>query len=218
MFASSFVAALALASSAFANVYITSPVAGSIFTAGQQSTISWQDNGQAPTLAQFGLASFGIYVGNSIEQTLLQTISASVNVSSNSSLTFTPTATIGPDSDQYFIRVQSLSYMNPAEPQYPEEAFSARFNMTGMTGNFSATAQQEINGQSTAPIGGSTSAGSTASMSYGMTVTSVVSAPAASSPAATTSASTSSAGSSMREVAGAGIVGAVLLACCSLLL
>ena len=47
---------------------MTSPVASTTFTGGQQATVSWQESGNAPTLAQFGNATFAIYVGNAIEQ------------------------------------------------------------------------------------------------------------------------------------------------------
>ncbi|KAH7883062.1 hypothetical protein F5I97DRAFT_1901614 [Phlebopus sp. FC_14] len=152
MFSSLFVS-LGLAASALANVYITSPVASSTFPAGQQATVSWMDNGQAPSLAQFGPAIISIYVGNADQQTLLQTIATNVNVSNTSSVSFTPEGSIGPNSNQYFIRFESINLKDSAQPQYPEMAFSAKFTMTGMTGNFNSSVQAEIDGQSTAPIG-----------------------------------------------------------------
>ncbi|KAF9238124.1 hypothetical protein BU15DRAFT_88527 [Melanogaster broomeanus] len=121
------VVSLAFAASALANLYVTSPVVDTTFTAGQQATISWEDNGQNPTLSQFGNATFAIYVGNAIQQTPLQTIATNVNVSTTSSFEFTPDGTIGPNSSEYFVRVTSLTLMDPTQPQYPEEAFSAKF-------------------------------------------------------------------------------------------
>ncbi|KIJ64776.1 hypothetical protein HYDPIDRAFT_175306 [Hydnomerulius pinastri MD-312] len=165
---SSAIVSIALAASALANVYITSPTASTTFTAGQQATISWEDNGQSPSLLQFGNATISIYVGNAIQQTPLQTISTNVNVSSTSSLVFTPQGTIGPNSNEYFIRVQSNSLMDPAQPQYPELAFSAKFTMAGMTGTFNSSVQAEINGQSTAPIGAPSSASASAPSSMSM--------------------------------------------------
>ncbi|KIM52553.1 hypothetical protein SCLCIDRAFT_1223621 [Scleroderma citrinum Foug A] len=153
MFPSAIVS-LALAASALANVYLTAPVSSTSWPAGQQATITWQDDGQSPSLASFGVAKFSIYVGNANEQTPLQLISANVSVANVSSLTFTPDPTIGPNSDEYFIRVESLNLKDAKSPQYPALAFSAKFTLTGMSGQFNTSVQQEIDGQSTAPIGG----------------------------------------------------------------
>lgn len=79
-----------------------------------------------------------------------------------------------------FIRFQSLSLMGPNNSIYPALAFSAKFTyvpaffpltqhrlilfapdrMSGMSGTFNATVQQQIDGQSTAPIGGTAAAAS----------------------------------------------------------
>ena len=50
---------------------VTSPVASTTFTAGQQATISWQESGSGPTLKEFGVAKVSIYVGNAQQQVLL---------------------------------------------------------------------------------------------------------------------------------------------------
>ncbi|KAH0831284.1 hypothetical protein J3R83DRAFT_13919 [Lanmaoa asiatica] len=207
---SSTIVSLALASSALANVFLTSPVASSVFTAGQQATISWQDDGNNPSLVQFGTATFAIYVGNAIQQTPLQTIATSVNVSSLSSISFTPSASIGPNSGEYFLRVTSQSFKNPSSPQYFEEAFSAKFtcainitfslvdplilcllsknSLAGMSGTFNSSVQAEINGQSTAPIGvPSAAAAGSAAPAASVTGAGTTIAPASASPSATTS-------------------------------
>jgi hypothetical protein len=79
------VISLALAASAFANVFvrirswiscrmiylvgkITSPVASTTWTAGQQATVTWQDDGMTPNLSSFGAALVGIYTGNANQQ------------------------------------------------------------------------------------------------------------------------------------------------------
>ncbi|KAJ3504819.1 hypothetical protein NLJ89_g7736 [Agrocybe chaxingu] len=118
---------LACASAAFANVFITSPTAATTFSGGRTATIRWQDDGSAPTLKDFGPAQISIYVGNALQQTRLQTINASVDVSTTSELTFTPDASIGPNSSEYFIRVESLALKDAAQPQFPALAFSAKF-------------------------------------------------------------------------------------------
>ncbi|KAJ7093939.1 hypothetical protein B0H15DRAFT_146806 [Mycena belliarum] len=149
---------LALASSAFAGVFFTSPTAAIGFTAGQPATISWQEDNTPPLLKDFGLAKASIYAGNSAQQTSLQLISASIDVSNPLSLTFTPDATIGPNANQYFIRFESLSLKDAANPAIPALAFSHVFQLSGMTGVFNAEVQAQIDGQSTAPIGGTAAA------------------------------------------------------------
>jgi len=153
MFSSAYVV-LALSASAFATVFVTSPVASTTFPGGQQCTVSWQDDGSAPNLAAFGPAMVSIYAGNSQQQTLLQTITPNVDVSKISTIQFTPDPTIGPNDDQYFIRFQSISLKDATNPQYPALAFSAKFTMSNMSGQFNASVQAQIDGQSTAPIGG----------------------------------------------------------------
>ncbi|KAJ7481707.1 hypothetical protein FB451DRAFT_1236907 [Mycena latifolia] len=165
---SSVVITLGLASSAFAGVFFTAPTATIGFVGGQPANITWQEDNVAPLLSDFGLAKASIYTGNSISQTSLQLISASIDVSTLS-LPFTPDASIGPDATEYFIRFESLSLKDASDPSIPALAFSHVFTMSGMTGAFSAEVQSQIDGQSTAPIGGTaaaaTSTGAAASTS-----------------------------------------------------
>jgi len=87
---------LSMVAAASASVYITSPVAGTVFTAGQNSTISWKDDGNSPSLQQFGPSKVSVYVGNSQQQTSLQLIVDSVDVSTTGAVIFVPDASIGP--------------------------------------------------------------------------------------------------------------------------
>ncbi|KAJ3477469.1 hypothetical protein NLI96_g10443 [Meripilus lineatus] len=184
MFAPVLVALAALASTANAVLFITAPVASTSWAAGTQQTISWQDDGTAPDLKTFGPAKVTIGVGNAVTQTQLQTVVPSVDVSTTSSILFTPDPSIGTNGNFYFVRFESISAKDPAQPQYPLLAFSAKFTMTGMTGTFNSTVQAQIDGSSTAPLGGPTSAASS---------------PAVSTPAATpSSASKSASGSASR--------------------
>ncbi|KAF8958097.1 hypothetical protein BDZ97DRAFT_1706309 [Flammula alnicola] len=166
---------LALSSAALATVFVTAPVAATTYTAGQPAVVTWQDSGAAPTLAQFGPAKISIYAGNAQQQTLLQAINASIDVSQVSTITFTPDPTIGPNSNEYFIRFESLSLKDATQPQFPALAFSAKFTLSGMSGTFSAAVQSQINGQSTAPLASQTAASTVAA--------------ASTTPAATTAAS-----------------------------
>ncbi|KIK40809.1 hypothetical protein CY34DRAFT_107583 [Suillus luteus UH-Slu-Lm8-n1] len=124
------VISLALAASALANVFITSPVASTTWTAGQQATVTWQDDGMTPNLTSFGASLVGIYTGNANQQTLLQIISSSVDVSTTSSVAFTPDGTIGPNSNEYFVRFTSINLKDATNSQFPAEAFSAKFSLS----------------------------------------------------------------------------------------
>jgi len=185
---------LALASSVSATVFTTSPVASTSWTAGTQQTISWQDDGSAPSLKDFGVSKISIYAGNAQQQTLLQAISTNTDVSTTGSLQFTPDPTIGPDSAEYFIRFESVNTKDPNSPQYPALAFSAKFALSGMSGQFSAAVQAQIDGQSTAPLAGaatSSAAGAATSAGAGATTAkpSASTTPSKSASAASASAS-----------------------------
>jgi hypothetical protein len=210
MFSKAFVV-LAFASAAFANVFITAPVASTTYTAGQQASVKWQDDGQSPSLASFGPAKISIYAGNAQQQTSLQLLNASVDVSQSNSITFTPDATIGPNSGEYFIRVESLSLKDASQPQFPALAFSAKFTLAGMTGTFSAAVQSEIAGQTTAPLA-APSAASVAPNSVAATTTpAAASSPASSKKASSTSAApTASHSASSAMGVRAGWAGAIL--------
>jgi len=168
---SSAVVALALTSSTFAALFVTSPTEAISFTGGQPANITWIDDSNQPPLASFGTAKVSIYAGNSRDQTSLQTISESIDPTNPMFLPFTPDASIGPNGAEYFIRFESLTNKDPNDPTIPLLAFSHVFTMSGMTGVFNAQVQSEIDGQSTAPIGGTAPAQSpTASSQPSQTV------------------------------------------------
>jgi hypothetical protein len=195
---SSLFVVLALAASSLASIYTTSPTANTTFTGGQQSTVSWIDDGKKPSLSDFGNCMVSIYVGNAMQQTQLQLITPSVNVATTSTIQFVPNPSIGPNSNEYFIRFQSLALMDPTQPQYPALAFSAKFSMTGMTGTFNSSVQAQIDGQSTAPIGGPTSSASGASQAPATTTPNTASKSGSASASAAKSTASSGAGSSVK--------------------
>jgi len=208
---SSAIVILALSASALANVFITSPVASTVMPAGKPFTVTWQDDGQSPNLAAFGLASMAIYAGNSQQQTQMQSITASVDVSTASSVLFTPTPGIGPNGSEYFIRVQSNNLKDPAQPMYFTLAFSAKFTMADMTGTFSPTVQAQIDGQSTAPIGGtaapvaSSASVPTVAISSVLTTSKASSASVAAGAAKTSTTASSSSANGANKLASAGV-------------
>jgi len=149
-------------------------------------------------LKDFGPTKISIYVGNSQQQTSLQLISASTDVSTINELNFTPDPTIGPNSKEYFIRYESISLKDPTSPQFPALAFSAKFELTGMTGNFSADVLQQISGASSLPINSPSSTSSRISSS-----TSSTPPKSSGTPSSTSSRPASSTGSTQGNTGGA---------------
>ncbi|KAF9559804.1 hypothetical protein CPC08DRAFT_708555 [Agrocybe pediades] len=204
MFSKAFVA-LTFASAAFATVFVTNPVESTTLAAGQAANINWQDDGVAPSLKDFGPAIISIYVGNARNQTRLQTIQENVDVSQVNSIVVTPDATIGPNSNEYFIRFESVSLKDAAQPQFPALAFSHKFSLSGMTGTFSDEVKAQIADKSAAaPL---TSAASSKASSTAASSTSS-NKPTGSQSAAAANKTEESSGVSVR----AGWAGAVLAA------
>jgi len=188
---------------AFANVFITKPVASTTYSGGQLAVVSWQDNGDNnPSLTAFGPSKISIYAGNSQQQTSLQLITGNLDVSTASSVNFTVDPTIGPDGGHYFIRFESLNGKNGTVPY---ESFSAQFTLNNMTGVFSPTVQSEIAGQSTAPLVSATPTATGGSTSTAPLTTSLASTHSSSTPSAT-GASKSSSGAIDIKAGWAGLV------------
>jgi len=205
----------ALVSSAFATVFITNPTSSSTFNGGQNNSINWEDDGTSPSTAEWGNASVAIYTGNENEQTMLQMIAPSVNVSATTSIQFQVDPSIGSNGLFYFIRMQSLTLVdNSTSFHFNELAFSHLFTMADMTGTFNASVSAEIAGQSTAPIGGS-STGSSASTATSASTTGKVAAASttsSSTTSATTAAASNGAMGSSASVWGSALFGIVALA------
>jgi hypothetical protein len=212
-----FVSAASLLPSALAAVYCTAPVATTSWAAGAPVSITWLDNDIAPRAADFGPSKISIYVGNAKQQTPLQLISDSVDVSTTQEIVFTPDASIGPSGGDYFIRFESLGLKDPADPKYPALAFSSKFALTAMTGSFNTSVQAQIDGASTAPIAAATGSASgspsnTASRSASMTGSSTQSSTASRSggSAAPTSSAPADSGAMTNALSFAAVVGAVI--------
>lgn len=133
------IAAAAAIQPALAAVYITSPVGTTTATGGQVLNVQWADDGNTPTVASIGPSTIDLYTGSTNNQIKLQNLAASVDVSKTSSVSATIDPSIGQDSNQYFIRVTSLSLASTTSAGYNYEAFSAMFSISAMTGTFNAT-------------------------------------------------------------------------------
>jgi len=112
-----------------ANVFMTNPTASTTCQGGKSCSIAWMDDGKAPNLQQFGNASIGIWVGSVTSQTQLQPIQSSVNVATTAAVQFTVDPSIGPNGNDYFIRITSQSFQDPNAAGAFEEAFSAKIHL-----------------------------------------------------------------------------------------
>ena len=77
---------------------MTSPIASTTCSGNSNCNITWQDDNTSPTLAEFGDAVVGLYVGSTDEQSEFQRIVDSVNVNTTSTIAFTVDPSIGEDS------------------------------------------------------------------------------------------------------------------------
>jgi len=140
-----------VAPQALAGVFMTSPTATTSCQAGVSCTISWNDDGAPPALAQVGPTEIGLWTGNAQQQTKLQVIQV-LDVSTVAQITFLPDASVGENSSLYFIRFSSVGLTVPmagvAAP-VPYSAFSAKFTLTGMTGTFSPEVKSQLAGITT---------------------------------------------------------------------
>jgi hypothetical protein len=223
---SSVAALLAVASTASAELYLTSPVGSTSCQAGQPCNIAWSDDGNTPNLESIGLCDLGLFVGSVAQQVQVQHISDGIDVSKNAQLAFTPEANGGGSGSFYFIRFTSKTLASTANPQYPYQSFSAKFTITGMTGTFNSTVQSMIDGATVSP-GASTSASQSPATSAGSSSAAVTTKPASGSAASTGAASatraagsaTASSAASLTFVPASGsIVGAGIMSVVGLVL
>jgi len=149
-----------LAQSSFGAVYITSPIQVTQLVGAGPITVSWQDDGNSPTLSAVGKAAIAIYTGSITQQTFLQMLATDVPIPTTASIVANIDPNIGPSGQYYFIRIISNSLSANSTPPSNYQAFSARFSLTQMGGTFNATvnAQNDI----VAGVGSSSSASTTA--------------------------------------------------------
>ncbi|KAI0826121.1 hypothetical protein BC629DRAFT_1718865 [Irpex lacteus] len=118
---------LAALPQAFATLYITHPLTSTTCTGGKQCTVTWVDDGVAPTLGAIGSCYVGLYNNNGV---LVQQIEP-VDVASVHSLTFTLDPKAGPNSNKYYINFTSI------DPSKGYNEFSTFFTLNGMSGSLS---------------------------------------------------------------------------------
>ncbi|GAA6013409.1 hypothetical protein JCM11491_006067 [Sporobolomyces phaffii] len=137
----------ALAQSVFGSVYIVKPDGSDSFNAGKRITVTWLDNESKPAASEMGPSTLYIATGSTTAHTNLATLG---HISDPSKQLETPIkidGSWGPESDQYFILLESDSAKDPTTNQ-PLQAFSARFQLNRMKGTFPAAALAQLDGSS----------------------------------------------------------------------
>jgi len=192
-------AAAAVFSQVSATIYVTQPVASTVCAAGAPCTLAWNDDGNAPSLATIGACSIDLCTGGVQQQTCLENLSPSTDVSQTAQLSYTVNPSIGESGNMWFIKFTSLAYKDPTNPQFPFTAFSAKVTLTGMTGTFNATVESEIQGATVA----ATSAAATSAVAATTAATSMVTAKASSTGSAAAKTTSSTAAKATGTTSGA---------------
>ncbi|KAK1925888.1 hypothetical protein DB88DRAFT_485490 [Papiliotrema laurentii] len=194
------VLALAFAQSALAGVYITNPVATTNAIGGQVLNVRWADNGQAPSFADIGVCSIDLYTGSVNQQTFLQNLAASVDVSKTSEINATIDPKNGPTGAYYFVRFRSANLKDSKNPQYNYQAYSSKFEIDSMTGTFNATVLAQLAADNTTAA---TTASSSNSTSANSAAVSASASKSGSSASASASKATGAAAANMASPAAA---------------
>lgn len=187
-------ALVAAATPALSTIYITNPVSNTKLKGGDKVNIHWQDNGQSPKTSDWGAIDIWLAAGSESSQFKLDKVASNLSTS-RSSRSYTIPKNIGPSGQYYFFRFESQKAAANGTATYM--AFSARFNLSGMSGNFNSTVLAAAQGKE----GSASSTGAAASS----TATSAAAATAGASSTAAAAVSmatskTSSAGSSADTV------------------
>lgn len=160
------VAACAIAQPALATIAVTSPVASTDATGGKKLDIEWQDDGKSPLVNGKEWGRISIWLATGSVNTQFKLAQLASNLSPDTTyVSETIPASAGPNGKQYFLRFEGTRTDN--KTGYPIMAFSARFQLDGMTGTFNSTITAANNG-ATDPITGAAGASTTSSTSSGM--------------------------------------------------
>lgn len=158
-----------------------------------------EDDGSSPLLSAVGPSRIDLYTGSTNQQTFLQSFADSVDVSKVNSVTGLIPASTGPDGDWYFIRVTSAALKANSTGaggiQYPYEAFSAKFTLNGMSGQFNASVSSQNAAAASTGFGGSTAPAAASATASGMTTATAKALGASSSASGASSGTASKTGS-----------------------
>ncbi|KAI5212254.1 hypothetical protein AUEXF2481DRAFT_24658 [Aureobasidium subglaciale EXF-2481] len=126
-----------LAATAVAEIKFTSPVAGAQLAGGTAITITWTDDGTAPTIDQFATYQLNVLAGGSTAASAssIYTVTAAGTYSGTSGTVtaIIPIVNGATSKNGYFLQMISNGKIGGTDIVY-----SSRFGLTGMTGTFTA--------------------------------------------------------------------------------
>ncbi|KAI9598573.1 Ser-Thr-rich glycosyl-phosphatidyl-inositol-anchored membrane family-domain-containing protein [Syncephalis fuscata] len=118
---------VALASApVLANFYPTFPISNSVWPAGSEQTITWDDDKALPNINDISSFKLELQTGTDSKQKTLATIGTNLK-GSDKSVKFTIPQSVGPSGKVYFLRFT---------PNNGDIVWTTRFTVTGGTGTF----------------------------------------------------------------------------------
>ncbi|SPO23371.1 uncharacterized protein UTRI_02049 [Ustilago trichophora] len=136
---------LAAADAAVSTIVVTKPVASTTGHGGKRLSVEWNDDGKAPSRRDWGRVNIYLATGSRDVQFKLQTLASNVSYNTGSAH-YNVDASIGPNGGYYFLRFEGTNSSQTGG--IPPMAFSARFTLDQMTGNFNSTIMSQISGAS----------------------------------------------------------------------
>jgi Ser-Thr-rich glycosyl-phosphatidyl-inositol-anchored membrane family len=182
---------------------------------GKKLDIEWQDDGKAPLVTGADWGRIDIFLATGSVNTQFKLAQLASNLSpSTSSYSATIPANAGPSGKQYFLRFEGSRTDN--KTGYPIMAFSARFQLNGMSGSFNSSISAANQG-ATDPITGATSAGMAMSTSRALTTSAPTFSTAGAAASASSATKSSPAGRNVPMDAALTLSGAIALGALALL-
>jgi len=112
---------------------------------GRKLDVEWNDDNKSPSRRDWGRVNIYLATGSRDVQYKLQTLASNVSYTQNEG-SYNIDASVGPSGGYYFIRFEGTN--TSAAGGIPPMAFSALFNLDGMSGNFNSTVMSQLQGAS----------------------------------------------------------------------
>lgn len=143
----------------------TSPVASTTGQGGQKLKLRWQDNNKSPKYddKDWGNSTIFLAVGSQNTQFKLQTLASNVSPHRHGG-SYTIDKSVGPSGKYYFIRMEGSEKDSSGNPVM---AFSARFELKGMSGQFNSTVLSAASGTDGPSSSGSSGSSASSSSAAG---------------------------------------------------
>ncbi|KAF8861347.1 beta-1,6-glucan boisynthesis protein-like protein [Acephala macrosclerotiorum] len=119
---------------AFAYPEFTVPAAGASVPGGTAFSVTWEDSGDAPSLADLTTYTLFLFSGSNASPQQLYSLSQGTIATASTVSVTVPVNTGGNGTNAYFLGMLSVASAGGTIWTY-----SSRFTLTGMTGSFSAT-------------------------------------------------------------------------------